>query len=187
MCIEQNGIPEKTIYFQCNDGVVECEKKCAKMTCTHQINQVRTTAHTAATAADTTDTFCSEVAACLDEAVAIAELEDGDAQAATIVFGKDFGFAILELSEGVVEATCTASALMSEQFRIAAAAEAAHSDDKGAEASFSRHLQAICTVSSCFQAKEGEMTQDSTEITPLLMKIDATRPETSASKRQVRL
>jgi hypothetical protein len=67
--------------------------------------------------------------------------------------------------------------------RTAAAAAAAHLSGKEDEASFSRHLQAIRSVSSCLPVVEDDIMQASTGINPLLMKIDAARSETPAVKK----
>jgi hypothetical protein len=55
------------------------------MACTHQTNQDRTTAHTAAAAADTMNSFCSADAVCFNEAATAADVEAGDVAAAALV------------------------------------------------------------------------------------------------------
>ena len=83
-------------------------------------------------------------------------------------------------------ATRTASVEMRGYLRTAAAAAAAQSSGKRAEASFSRHLQARCTISRCLLTNAGDKMLDSTEIAPLLMRIEAWRPENPASNKSVR-
>ena len=112
----------------------------------------------------------------------------GDWTAPTFTRRKDFDFEILGQSEG---GGCgiiwTASAEISEHFKRATAAEAAHLSGKLAEASLSKHLQARWTASSCLPFNAGDRMLDSTGMAPLCMRIEANRLEAPAANKRLRV
>jgi hypothetical protein len=154
----------------------------------YQMNQVRTTAETAATAVKITFSCCGDAPT---EARADARTRAASATLAgavdceialSILLRRGFDFATLEFSEIGGGATWNASAEMREPCKRAAAALTAQSSDVGVEASFCKHVQARSTVSGCLPAKAGDNSSDRTEMAPQLMSIDAQRLRVAAQK-----
>ena len=137
--------------------------------------------HTAAVATDVIDSFSRESAPAFDTMGAAAVAEGS--LPATLIKREDFDFTTLGLGGGGSGATRAASACMSGHFKVAAAADAAHSSDKRAEASLSKHLHARSTISGCLPFKSRDKMLDRIEIAPLLMRIDAYWPENPALKK----
>ncbi len=134
----------------------------------YQLNQVRMTAHAAAVA--------DEAAGALDTAASAAAPATlaGNLAVPILMKRDDFDFTILGLSEGGNRgATRAASVGISAHFKTATAAEAAHSSGTRAEASFCKQLQARYTTSTCLPLEAVDIMLASTEMAPLLMRIEA--------------